>query len=125
MLIDMPADSSTTPTCDAMRESGTWNPLWDPFATLDPQWTEQFISLALAPHSVLDPKTIEFISIAVNAACTHMYGPGVRRHIRRALDLGATKEEVLAVLQGVAALGIHSMSLGVPILLEELETRRE
>jgi alkylhydroperoxidase/carboxymuconolactone decarboxylase family protein YurZ len=49
-----------------------------------------------------------------------MYGPGVRRHIRKALDLGATKEEIAAVLQLTSVLGIHTMSLGAPILLEEL-----
>ena len=69
---------------------------------------------------MLDPKTIEFIAIAVDASCTHMYAPGVRRHIRKALELGATKEEITAVLQLTSVLGIHTMSLGAPILIEEL-----
>jgi alkylhydroperoxidase/carboxymuconolactone decarboxylase family protein YurZ len=69
---------------------------------------------------VLDPKTVEFIAIAVDASCTHLYAPGVRRHIRKAIELGATKEEILAVLQCVSVLGIHSCALGVPILVEEL-----
>lgn len=123
MTIDTHSEDPATPVCDAMRQSGAWNPLWDPFAQLDAAWTEQFMALAVVPHEVLDPKTIEFLSIAVNAACTHMYAPGVRRHIRRALDLGATPEEIVAVLQGVVTMGIHSMSLGAPILLEELERR--
>ena len=54
-----------------------------------------------------------------------MYGPGVRRHIRKALELGATKEEITAVLQLVSVLGIHTMSLGAPILLEELDAATE
>ncbi|WP_322061416.1 carboxymuconolactone decarboxylase family protein [Paraburkholderia sp. J63] len=123
MTFDTRPEASATPVCDAMHESGAWNPLWDPFAQLDAAWTEKFMALAVEPHKVLDAKTIEFISIAVNAACTHMYAPGVRRHIRRALDVGATPEEIVAVLQGVVTLGIHSMSLGAPILLEELERR--
>ena len=60
---------------------------------------------------VLDAKTVEFIAIAVDASCTHMYAPGVRRHIRKALELGATKEEIAAVLQLTSVLGIHTMSL--------------
>jgi alkylhydroperoxidase/carboxymuconolactone decarboxylase family protein YurZ len=52
-----------------------------------------------------------------------MYAPGVRRHIRGALDAGATKQEILAVLQAVSVLGIHSMSLGAPILVDELAAR--
>ena len=112
-----------TPFCDRLRATGNWNPLWDPFAELDPAWTEKFMAMGLSPmlSGVLDAKTIEFIAIAVDASCTHMYAPGVRRHIRKALELGATKEEIAAVLQLVSVLGIHTMSLGAPILLEELE----
>ena len=113
---------STTPVCDRMRSTGNWNPDWDAFATLDAQWTEKFIAMGVAPmvSGVLDAKTVEFLAIAVDASCTHMYGPGVRRHIRKALELGATKEEINAVLQCVSVLGIHTMSLGAPILLEEV-----
>lgn len=120
---------SPTPVCDAMRASGAWNAKWEPFAALDPAWTEKFMAMVTTPvvSGVLDAKTIEFLCIAVDASCTHMYAPGVRRHIRKALDLGATKEEITAVLQLVSVLGIHTMSLGAPILLEELgaDVRRD
>ena len=53
-----------------------------------------------------------------------MYGPGVRRHIRRALSLGVTPEQITAVLQLTATLGLHTMSLGAPILVEEMENHR-
>ncbi|MCY1448560.1 hypothetical protein D9M71_652390 [compost metagenome] len=43
----------------------------------------------------------------------------MRRHIRKALELGVTVEEILAVLQLTSILGIHSMALGAPILIEE------
>lgn len=114
---------TTTPICDHLRAAGEWNPLWEPFYTLDPGWTESFFDMATRPmrSGVLDAKTIEFLAIAVDASCTHMYGPGVRRHIRKALELGATQEEIAAVLQLTSVLGIHSMSLGAPMLLEEIE----
>ncbi|MEJ8852346.1 carboxymuconolactone decarboxylase family protein [Variovorax rhizosphaerae] len=113
---------TSTPVCDRLRSTGNWNPNWEPFAELDPAWTEKFMSMAMAPmlSGVLDAKTVEFLAIAVDASCTHMYGPGVRRHIRKALELGATKEEITAVLQCVSVLGIHSMSIGAPILLDEM-----
>lgn len=112
----------TTPICDAVRAQDGWNPNWEPFYQLDPQWTEKFMDMATLPmrQGVLDAKTIEFIAIAVDASCTHMYGPGVRRHIRMALELGATREEIAAVLQLTSVLGIHTMSLAAPILEEEL-----
>lgn len=118
-----PKPTSKTPVSDELRATGNWNPNWEPFATLDPDWTEKFMAMAMHPamSGVIEPKVWEFIAIAVDASCTHMYAPGVRRHIRRALELGATREEITAVLQGVSVLGIHASSMGAPILLEELE----
>ena len=114
-----------TPVSDHLRATGGWNQNWDAFAELDPVWTEKFVDMGVTPmaRGLLDRKTWEFLAIAVDASCTHMYAPGVRRHIRGALEAGATKEEVLAVLQAVSVLGIHSMSLGAPILVEELAAK--
>lgn len=114
--------SSPTPICDHLRAAGEWNAAWEPFYEVDPVWTEKFMAMGMHPKlsNVIAPKVWEFIAIAVDASCTHMYAPGTRRHIRKALELGATKEEVAAVLQGVSVLGIHTSSLGMPILLEEL-----
>jgi hypothetical protein len=88
-----PATAPATPLCDTLKQRGEWNPAWDPFYQLDPDWTEKFMAMGVAPmlRGVLDAKTIEFIAIAVDASCTHLYAPGVRRHIRKALDLGATE----------------------------------
>ena len=109
------------------RASGNWNPDWEPFAKLDPAWTEKAIAMAIAPAvgGALDAKTIELVGIALDASCTHMYAPGVRRHIQRALKAGATKEEITAVLQLASLQGIHSMCLGAPILLEELDAHAQ
>ena len=121
----MKAPEPATPLCDQLRAIGEWNPNWEPFYQLDPAWTEAFMAMGLKPMlcGALDAKTIEFIAIAVDASCTHLYAPGVRRHIRKALDLGATKDEIAAVLQCVSVLGIHTMSLGAPILHEALAAR--
>ena len=121
----MSTSPAETPVCDRLRAADQWNPNWDPFYDLDRAWTEKFMTAALTPmqSGVLDPKVVEFLAIVVDASCTHMYAPGVRRHIRKALELGATREEIAAVLQCVSVLGIHAMSLGAPILLEELAMR--
>jgi alkylhydroperoxidase/carboxymuconolactone decarboxylase family protein YurZ len=86
---------------------------------------EKFLDMGTLPlrKGVLDPKMYEFLAIAVDASCTHLYSPGVRRHIGKALDLGATPEEIMAVLQAVAVLGIHSVALGAPILVDEMQKR--
>ncbi|VVM78267.1 carboxymuconolactone decarboxylase family protein [Pseudomonas fluorescens] len=121
MSLDQP--KCVTPTSDAMRDAGNWNPAWDSLAELDSEWVEKFLGMAVHPmcKGVLDPKTIELIAIAVDASCTHLYASGVRRHIRKALELGVSVEEVLAVLQLTSVLGIHSMALGAPMLIEEAQ----
>ena len=116
---------SATPVIEAMKAAGSWNAAWDNAAALDAEWLETFLDAGTLPlrRGVLEPKVYEFLAIAVDAACTHMYAPGTRRHIAKALDLGATPEEIIAVLQAVAALGIHSVALGTPILMEEMNQR--
>ena len=122
---DLPA--STRQPRERKQATGNWNPDWEPFAKLDPAWTEKVIAMAIAPAvaGAIDAKTIELIGIALDASCTNMYAPGVRRHIRRALKAGATKEEITAVLQLATLQGLHSMCLGAPILLEELEAHSQ
>lgn len=114
---------SARPPGARKQASGNWNPDWEPFAKLDPAWTEKVIAMAIAPAvaGVLDAKTIALIGIALDASCTHLYAPGIRRHIQRALKAGATKEEITAVLQLATLQGLHSVCVGAPILLEELE----
>ncbi|ODV44415.1 carboxymuconolactone decarboxylase [Cupriavidus sp. UYMMa02A] len=116
-----------TPVCDELRASGYWNPDWDAALALDPAWMEKFVAMGLHPMKagVLAPKVIEFICIAVDASCTHLYAPGTQRHIRKAIELGATREEITAVLQLASVLGIHTMSLGGPLLLDELSRTRQ
>ena len=109
---------------EAKRTTGNWNPDWEPFASLDPAWTEKVIAMAIAPKvtGALDPRTIELIGVALDAS--HMHAAGVRRHIRRALEVGATKQEITAALQLASLQGLHSVCLGAPILLEEMEMER-
>jgi alkylhydroperoxidase/carboxymuconolactone decarboxylase family protein YurZ len=120
---DAKGQASNTPTSDRLRDSGNWNPAWDAPAELDESWMEKFIQMSAHPvqKGLFDPLTLEFLAIAVDASCTHLYAPGVRRHIRKALELGASTEQIMALLQMVAVLGIHSVAMGTPILIEEAE----
>ena len=110
-------------TRDRREATGNWNPDWEPFARLDPRWTDKMLALAIAPAvtGALDPKTIELVGIALDASCSQLYVPGLRRHIQRALKAGATRQEITAVLQLASLQGLRSMCVGAPILLEELE----
>ncbi len=67
----------------------------------------------------------ELIFIAINVATTHLWPSGARRHMQNALEAGATKEEILEVIQLTSIMGIHSMTMGLPILMEEVEKFEE
>jgi alkylhydroperoxidase/carboxymuconolactone decarboxylase family protein YurZ len=111
-----------TPACDKMKASGQWNQAWEPFYQLDPEWTEQFMATGIPIYAsgVMAPKLIELLSIAFDASFTHMYAPGTRRHIKAALEAGATVEEIMEVLKLCVVQGVQACNLGVPILAEEL-----
>jgi alkylhydroperoxidase/carboxymuconolactone decarboxylase family protein YurZ len=112
-----------TPSFDDLRARGDWSPAMDHFADADPDWTERCARMANNPWTtgVLPVKWIELICVALNAACTHRNEPGLRRHIQAALDAGASAQEVRDILKGVSVLGIHSVAVSLPILLEEAE----
>ncbi|MFC2067254.1 carboxymuconolactone decarboxylase family protein [Chloroflexota bacterium] len=106
-----------------LRERKWWNTLFDPMLRADPDFLEAYVNFITVPlkKGVLEPKVIEFIAIAIDAATTHLHEAGTRLHIRNALKLGATKGELVAVLELLPILGIHSVSMGFPILEEELK----
>jgi len=107
---------------DKAEASGPWNSValttcreWEPL------WVDQCLTMSQDPWTsgVLPRKDVELISIAVNAACTNLSAEGTRRHIRAALEAGATREEIMMILKIASLLSIHTCSLAAPILLEE------
>jgi alkylhydroperoxidase/carboxymuconolactone decarboxylase family protein YurZ len=116
------SNKPATPACDKMREVGQWNTAWEPFHELDPAWTDEFMATGIGIYAsgVLPAKDVELLSIAFDASFTHMYAPGTRRHIKAALKLGATLEEIMEVLKLCVAQGVQACNLAVPILAEEL-----
>ena len=108
---------------DAYVEArGFWSDTLQSMLEVDEDFFEAYINFSAVPWrtGVLEPKIKEFVYIAVDGAATHLYEPGLRMHIRRALELGATREELVEVLELTSTLGIHACNIGVPILVEEL-----
>jgi len=107
---------------DFIATRGYWSELWDGVLELSPEYFEAYSALSSVPwkHGTLPPKIKELIYVAVDASTTHLYNPGTRIHIANALKHGATRDEVMEVLEIVSVLGIHTMSTGLPILIDEL-----
>ncbi|QPP09350.1 gamma-carboxymuconolactone decarboxylase [Streptomyces bathyalis] len=105
------------------RERGTWGDAWESILVLDPDYLEAYLEFSTVPwrKNHLPAKVKEFVYIAVDAAATHLYTPGVRQHIRAALAHGATSDEIMEVLELTSTLGIHACNIGVPLLLEVLD----
>lgn len=90
----------------------------------EPHWADAWA--ALAEQSVgasLDPKLAALIRLNIDVTATHLYAPGVQRHLRECLRLGATRAEILAVFKLAAVIGIHALALGVPMLDAELKAQ--
>jgi alkylhydroperoxidase/carboxymuconolactone decarboxylase family protein YurZ len=105
------------------RSGGTWNLAWDSMLRLDPGFVEAYAGFAAVPwqKNHLPNKVKAFIAIAADAAATHLYRPGIHEHLRVALAHGATREELMEVLELISTVGIHASNVGVPVLLEVLE----
>jgi len=102
---------------------GIWTPEWEAILKLNPAYFEAYLNLHTVSQSRnrLAPKIQEFIFIAVAASPTHIHVPGIKAHIQAALALGATAAEVTEVIGLTTLLGIHTVTLGAPILLELME----
>jgi alkylhydroperoxidase/carboxymuconolactone decarboxylase family protein YurZ len=101
---------------------GYWSPLWDGLIRLSPEFFEAYMNFSSVPWKTgtLEPKVRELIYIAIDSATTHLYEPGLRVHIQNALRYGATMQEVMEVYQLTSVLGIHTMTFGMPALIDEL-----
>lgn len=104
---------------------GTWGEPWQRMLELDPAFVRAYLTFSTVPWrrepGALAPKIRELMYIAVDAAATHLYTPGIRQHIAAALEHGATLHEIMEVLELTSTLGIHATNIGVPVLIEVLE----
>lgn len=85
---------------------------------LDPDFFEAYMEWTLAPwtEGTLPGKVRELVYIAVDTVTTHLYQPGLEVHLKTALKLGATKEEIMAVYALAAAYGLRTVSAGAAAL---------
>lgn len=107
---------------DFVANRGYWHESWDALLELDPNLFEAYLEFSSVPWQTgpIEPKYKELVYAAFDAAATHLYVPGLKLHMRNALDLGATTAEIMEVLEIVSVIGIHAALLGAPILAEEM-----
>ena len=105
------------------HEANPWGASLDKLKEWDAKGAELLLRMGTSPWTsgVLPRKEVELITVGLHSACTNLDKAGTRRHIRAALDAGATRDEILLVLKCGIGLAVHSCSLGAPILLEEMK----
>ncbi len=106
-----------------IKQKGNWNEYWDGLLAIDPEFFEKYLGMASLPdkREYVDVKTKELIYIAVDINATHLYEPGLKTHIKNALRVGATIDEILETYQIAFSIGMHTFITGMPILMEEFE----
>ena len=90
-------------------------------AERDPTFMELYHNAAMHVFrdGALSRKTKELICICADAL--QLYEAGVRIHVRNALQLGATEEEIIEALEAAIMPGIHYLSVVLPAIVEEVE----
>jgi alkylhydroperoxidase/carboxymuconolactone decarboxylase family protein YurZ len=103
---------------------GYWTPALETILDVSPAYFRVYAKLLGTPVGSrgLAAKVREFIGIAVNGSVTHLNEAAVRVHVEGAVREGASKAEVSQVCQIASSMGTHTMSWGIPILIEELQS---
>ena len=98
---------------DFINARGFWNENRESLARVMPTYFAALHELSTATwkHGELDTKEREFICVAIDCSVTHMFESGLRSHVRNALKLGATKNEILQIFQLSGLLGLEGLIL--------------
>ena len=88
---------------------------------------ERMYELTAVRRGRLPAKVRELVVVA--AVAIGRYGPGIKDHVRRAMRLGATKEEIVEVLQSAsfhtgALTLVHGLIALIDVLKEQEEEAR-
>jgi alkylhydroperoxidase/carboxymuconolactone decarboxylase family protein YurZ len=100
-----------------------WGSSLDKLFEWDSEGAELLLRVGTNPwkSGILPQKEIELISLGLHCAATNLDEMGMRRHIRAALNAGATREELVLMLECGVVVALHSCSLAAPILIEEMQ----
>lgn len=102
-----------------IRLRGFWVDEYDEMAILCPDFLEKLVATGrvVKKSSTLSPLLHHLVAVALDASITHLFETGIRLHMRAALALGGTREQLVEVIQIISFLGMQSHLVGLPIVL--------
>lgn len=126
---------------DFSRKRGYWHAFWEDFLALDPEFFEAYTEFSSVPWvrtqqtgvglkpmvgrakgilftSLIAAQEKELIYCAFDAAATHLYVSGLKAHMKNAIRLGATPEQIVEVLELATQLSLHTLNVSAPIVQE-------
>lgn len=100
--------------------NGRWNEGLEELVGIDPGFLDAIRDYLAHPWTSgpLDDRERALVYVALHAAPTTLDTASVREYVGRALDHGATVEELAEVVEIVFIIGIHSVTIGVPVLVD-------
>ncbi len=108
---------------EVIATRGYWHAFHQGLLDHSPAYLAAYLDFHEPPfHSGnLSRKMCEFVYIAVDAAVSHLFTPGMEMHFDVALRLGATPAELMEVVQLAMLAAYSPHTVGLPILADELQ----
>lgn len=103
------------------RERGYWRPWTETLLQERPSFLLSYARYAGHPARTgpLSARMVELIYVGLDASSSHLFESGLRVHMQKALETGASRQDVFDVLHLVAAQGLECAVQGAAILAEE------
>jgi alkylhydroperoxidase/carboxymuconolactone decarboxylase family protein YurZ len=116
----VPDEAFERAKAEFIASRGFWNPDRERLARLIPGYLDALTALSTETwnNGTLTPKERALVCIGIDSMITHSYEPGLRRHVRNAIAAGASRGEVLEVLQLTGVLGLEGYLLGAQMLFD-------
>lgn len=104
-----------------LRERGYWRPWVETLLRERPRFVQAYADYAGHPARTgpLSVRMVELLYVALDASGSHLFEAGLRTHMVKALEAGATQADLFDVLHLVAAQGLEAVVEAAAILAEE------
>ena len=106
-----------------MAERGYWRPWTETMLEACPGFVQQYARYAGHParSGPLTERMVELIYVALDTSSSHLFEAGLHTHMKRALEVGASRADIFDVLHLVAVQGIAHVCQATDILAEFVE----
>jgi alkylhydroperoxidase/carboxymuconolactone decarboxylase family protein YurZ len=103
-----------------MAERGYWRPWTETMLEACPGFVQQYARYAGHParSGPLTERMVELIYVALDTSSSHLFEAGLHTHMKRALEVGASRADIFDVLHLVAVQGIARVGQATDILGE-------